>query len=64
VKFLELLPLSSDVVLALTEEGWRLTDGYRFSEVYASAAAAMDDQATRRALTFGEELPAKGGPAA
>jgi len=26
--------------------------------VYASADAAMDDQSTRRALTFGENLPA------
>lgn len=62
MKLLELIPLSSDVVLALTPEGWRLSDGRRFTAPYPDADAAMDDRATRRALTFGEELPAKGGP--
>ena len=63
LELLCLLPLSSTVLLVRTAEGWRLSDGYRFTAAYPSADDALNDQATRRALTFGEDLPAEGGPA-
>lgn len=61
MKLIELMALSSVVVLALTEEGWRLTDGHRFTQPYRSWDDAMDDRETQRALTFGAPLPERGG---
>lgn len=57
MQLLAILPLSRTVLLVQTPQGWRLSDGHRFSVPYVSAEAAMDDQATRRRLQFGEELP-------
>ena len=55
-RLLDMLALSLRVVAVNTDEGWRLSDGYRFTEVYAGPLQAMDDQDTIRRLTFGEEL--------
>lgn len=56
MRFLSLHPLSSFVMLAETEEGWRLSDGHRFTKPYASFDAAIGDEATKRRLTYGEVL--------
>lgn len=53
---LELEPLSLTVLLVLSPEGYRLSDGRRFTTPYPDAAAAMADRRAFRQLTFGEEL--------
>lgn len=60
MKLIELMALSSTVLLALTDEGWRLSDGHRFTKPYPSWDEAMDDRETQRALTFGTALPERG----
>lgn len=57
MRLLELMALSSDVALALTDNGWCLTDGRRFTEPYSSWDTAMDDRDTQAALRFGLPTP-------
>lgn len=56
MRLVEVMALSSDVALVLAEGGWRLTDGWRFTEPYGSFEEAMADTSTIRRLTFGEDL--------
>lgn len=44
------------VLVVLTDAGWRLTDGARFTKTYPSANAAMNDKATIDDLNFGEPV--------
>jgi hypothetical protein len=62
LELLSFLPLSSIVAAVETPEGWRLTDGHRFSAPYAHLDAAIDDREAFRALTFGESLPGAVAP--
>lgn len=56
MKLIELMALSSSVALALTDKGWRLTDGYHFSPVYGGWEEAMADEEAKGAFRYGQDL--------
>jgi hypothetical protein len=53
---LDVHPIGLRVLLVNTREGWRLSDGHRFTKPYRDFEEALADSDTKRRLNFGEEL--------
>ena len=56
LNLLDMHALGPRVLLVRTDEGWRLSDGHRFTKPYPDALAPFRDRDTIRRLNFGEEL--------
>lgn len=56
LSLLDIHAIGPRVILVRTDEGWRLSDGHRFTTPYPDAIAPFRDRDTIRRLDFGEPL--------